>query len=88
VFKPEGIIFENGTDLFIAIQAVDKTNLESEISNIAQVSLFIPPPETPSSTSTPPLCPDVYINSTIPGIQVLKIVWKWIGEMQVSLGLH
>ncbi|XP_007944388.1 calcium-activated chloride channel regulator 1 [Orycteropus afer afer] len=88
VFKPENITFENGTDLFIAIQAVDKVNLKSEISNIAQVSLFIPP-ETPPETLPPSVpCPDISINSTIPGIHILKIMWKWIGELQLSVGLN
>uniref|UniRef100_A0A671EV83 Calcium-activated chloride channel regulator 1 n=1 Tax=Rhinolophus ferrumequinum TaxID=59479 RepID=A0A671EV83_RHIFE len=87
VFKPESIAFENGTDLYIAVQAVDKVNLMSEISNIARVSLFIPaqtPPETPSP-SLP--CPDINVNSTIPGIHILKIMWKWLGELQLSVAL-
>ncbi|KAB0390046.1 hypothetical protein E2I00_013789, partial [Balaenoptera physalus] len=87
VFKPENITFKNGTDLFIAVQAVDKVNLKSEISNIAQVSLFIPP-ETPPETPSPSLpCPDININSTIPGIHILKIMWKWLGELQLSVAL-
>ncbi|XP_007530029.1 calcium-activated chloride channel regulator 1 [Erinaceus europaeus] len=85
VFQPEDIAFENGTDLFIAIQAVDKVNLKSDISNIAQVSLFIPPP-TPPETPSPFPTPDICVNSTIPGIHILKIMWKWLGELQVSLG--
>uniref|UniRef100_G1SME9 Calcium-activated chloride channel regulator 1 n=1 Tax=Oryctolagus cuniculus TaxID=9986 RepID=G1SME9_RABIT len=84
VFKPENITFVNGTDLFIAIQAVDEVNLKSEISNVARVSLFIPP-EKPSLEVTPPY-PSVSINSTIPGVHILKILWKWVGELQVSLG--
>ncbi|XP_076976496.1 calcium-activated chloride channel regulator 1 [Tamandua tetradactyla] len=89
VFKPEGIVFENGTDLFIAVQAVDKVNLKSEISNIAQVSLFIPSqiPETPSPGDTSIPCPDININSTIPGIHILKVMWKWLGELQLSVAL-
>ncbi|XP_049628509.1 calcium-activated chloride channel regulator 1 [Suncus etruscus] len=87
VFKPENIIFENGTDLFIAVQAFDKVNLTSEISNIAQVSVYIPP-EVPPETSAPLPCPDIHINSTIPGIHILKIMWKWLGELQLSVGLH
>ncbi|XP_012516503.1 PREDICTED: calcium-activated chloride channel regulator 1 [Propithecus coquereli] len=90
VFEPENITFENGTDLFIAVQAVDKVDLKSEISNIAQVSLFIPPqpsPETPHPDDTSVPCPNININSTIPGIHVLKIMWKWLGELQVSVGL-
>ncbi|XP_077761425.1 calcium-activated chloride channel regulator 1 [Canis aureus] len=86
VFTPEDITFENGTDLFIAVQAVDKSNLKSEISNIARVSLFIPP-ETPPEIPTPsPPCPDISVNSTIPGLHVLKIMWKWLGELQLTLG--
>ncbi|XP_008056510.1 calcium-activated chloride channel regulator 1 [Carlito syrichta] len=91
VFKPENITFENGTDLFIAVQAVDKVNLRSEISNIAQVSLFIPPqtpPETPQPDDTSVPCPDININSTIPGIHILKIMWKWLGELQLSVALN
>nr|XP_012602990.1 calcium-activated chloride channel regulator 1 isoform X1 [Microcebus murinus] len=90
VFEPENITFENGTDLFIAIQAVDKVDLKSEISNIAQVSLFIPPepsPETPRPDDTSVPCPNININSTIPGIHILKVMWKWLGELQVSVGL-
>ncbi|XP_046501410.1 calcium-activated chloride channel regulator 1 [Equus quagga] len=87
VFKPENIAFENGTDLFIAIQAVDEVDLESEISNIAQVSLFLPP-QTPPETPSPSLpCPDSNITSTIPGIHILKVMWKWLGELQLSVAL-
>ncbi|XP_058991942.1 calcium-activated chloride channel regulator 1 [Mustela lutreola] len=85
VFTPENIPFENGTDLFIAVQAVDKSNLKSEISNIVGVSLFIPPP-TPPEIPTPP-CPDINVNSTIPGLHILKIMWKWLGELQLSVAL-
>ncbi|XP_008580567.1 PREDICTED: calcium-activated chloride channel regulator 1-like [Galeopterus variegatus] len=90
-FKPENITFENGTDLFIAVQAVDKANLKSEISNIARVSLFIPPqtpPEIPSPDGSSVPCPEININSTIPGIHILKIMWKWLGELQLSVALH
>ncbi|XP_027464096.1 calcium-activated chloride channel regulator 1 [Zalophus californianus] len=87
VFTPENIPFENGTDLFIAVQAVDKSNLKSEISNIVGVSLFIPP-QTPPEIPTPsPPCPDINVNSTIPGLHILKIMWKWLGELQLSVAL-
>ncbi|XP_069863624.1 calcium-activated chloride channel regulator 1 [Dipodomys merriami] len=86
VFQPENTAFANNTDLFIAIQAVDKANLKSEISNIARVSLFIPPPESPSPTENSTICLEV--NNSISGLQFFKIMWKWFGEMQVSLGLH
>nr|XP_020836155.1 calcium-activated chloride channel regulator 1-like [Phascolarctos cinereus] len=51
VFEPKGINLVNGTNICIAIQAVDKANLKSKLSNIAQVSVFIPPEETPCSGS-------------------------------------
>ncbi|KAM5268437.1 calcium-activated chloride channel regulator 4-like [Hipposideros larvatus] len=41
-FKPGRISEENATHIFIAIQSVDKSNLTSKVSNIAQVALFIP----------------------------------------------
>ncbi|XP_004639339.1 calcium-activated chloride channel regulator 1 [Octodon degus] len=86
MLQPENITFENGTDLFIAIKAVDKANLESELSNIARVSLFIPPtPETPSPDVIPVPCPGISLNSTIPGLRILKFIWNWIGEFQLTL---
>ncbi|XP_002919432.1 calcium-activated chloride channel regulator 1 [Ailuropoda melanoleuca] len=87
VFTPENISFENGTDLFIAIQAVDKSNLKSEISNIVGVSLFIPPQSPPETPTPSPPCPDINVNSTIPGLHILKIMWKWLGELQLSVAL-
>uniref|UniRef100_A0A8C3WT15 Calcium-activated chloride channel regulator 1 n=1 Tax=Catagonus wagneri TaxID=51154 RepID=A0A8C3WT15_9CETA len=41
-FKPGNISEENTTHIFIAIQSVDKSNLTSKVSSIAQVALFIP----------------------------------------------
>ncbi|XP_074122425.1 calcium-activated chloride channel regulator 1-like [Sminthopsis crassicaudata] len=51
MFEPKDINLVNGTDIYIAIQAVDKANLKSKLSNIAQVSVFIPPEETPCTGS-------------------------------------
>ncbi|XP_010635053.1 calcium-activated chloride channel regulator 4-like [Fukomys damarensis] len=42
MFKPGTISEENPTHLFIAIQGIDKSNLTSKVSNIAQVVLFVP----------------------------------------------
>uniref|UniRef100_A0A8C5R7S7 VWFA domain-containing protein n=1 Tax=Leptobrachium leishanense TaxID=445787 RepID=A0A8C5R7S7_9ANUR len=42
-FVPENIVIENGTVLFFAITAIDKMSQKSDLSNIAQASLFIPP---------------------------------------------
>ncbi|XP_048205910.1 calcium-activated chloride channel regulator 4 [Perognathus longimembris pacificus] len=41
-FKPGNISEENATYIFIAIQSIDKSNLTSKLSNIAQVALFVP----------------------------------------------
>lgn len=41
-FKIGTLSEENSTHLFIAIQSVDKSNLTSKVSNIAQVALFVP----------------------------------------------
>ncbi|XP_039111680.1 calcium-activated chloride channel regulator 1-like [Hyaena hyaena] len=45
-FKPEPFKIENGTKIYIAIQATHGANLTSEVSNIAQAILFIPPQES------------------------------------------
>lgn len=42
-FKPEHLTIENGTVIYIAIRAVDDTNLTSDTSNIAKATWFIPP---------------------------------------------
>ncbi|KAF4021614.1 hypothetical protein G4228_013559 [Cervus hanglu yarkandensis] len=44
-FKPEPFRIENGTNFYIAIQAINEANLISEVSNIAQAIKFIPMPE-------------------------------------------
>ncbi|XP_039329609.2 calcium-activated chloride channel regulator 1-like isoform X2 [Saimiri boliviensis] len=47
-FKPGYSKIENGTTFYIAIQATSEASLTSEVSNIAQATKFIPPPN-PSS---------------------------------------
>ncbi|KAM8789740.1 calcium-activated chloride channel regulator 1-like [Rhynchonycteris naso] len=44
-FKPEALKIENGTKVFIAVQAINEANLNSELSNIAQLIKYIPSPE-------------------------------------------
>ncbi|XP_031231591.1 calcium-activated chloride channel regulator 4A-like [Mastomys coucha] len=44
-FKIENISEENATYIFIAIESIDKSNLSSGLSNIAQVALFTPQAE-------------------------------------------
>ncbi|KAM8789730.1 calcium-activated chloride channel regulator 1 isoform 2-T2 [Rhynchonycteris naso] len=52
-FKPGNIAEENTTHIFIAIRSMDKSNLVSELSNIAQVALFIPQGDTDDSHPNP-----------------------------------
>uniref|UniRef100_A0A674ISP5 Calcium-activated chloride channel regulator 1-like n=1 Tax=Terrapene triunguis TaxID=2587831 RepID=A0A674ISP5_9SAUR len=66
-FKPENVTIENGTIIYFAIRAIDNASLTSEVSNIAQAALFIPPKES-SPDSTPN---DDVINE---GINILTIV--------------
>ncbi|XP_075396338.1 calcium-activated chloride channel regulator 4-like [Tenrec ecaudatus] len=41
-FKPGNAADENATYIYIAMQSVDKSNLTSKVSNVAQVPLFVP----------------------------------------------
>ncbi|XP_066124836.1 calcium-activated chloride channel regulator 1-like [Saccopteryx bilineata] len=41
-FKPEALKIENGTKVFIAVKTINKANLTSELSNIAQLIKYIP----------------------------------------------
>ncbi|OXB63284.1 hypothetical protein ASZ78_013734 [Callipepla squamata] len=43
IFKPENLVIENGTIIYIAIRAVDDANLTSVTSNIAKATWFTPP---------------------------------------------
>ncbi|XP_044882979.1 calcium-activated chloride channel regulator 1-like [Mauremys mutica] len=66
-FKSENVTIENGTIIYFAIRAIDNAFLTSEVSNIAQAALFVPPKE-----SSPDGAPnDDVINE---GINVLTIV--------------
>ncbi|KAM9324775.1 calcium-activated chloride channel regulator 1-like [Gastrophryne carolinensis] len=55
-FKPENITIQNGTILYFALIAVDEVDQKSDVSNVAQAALFIPPtpePTTPAPTEVP-----------------------------------
>ncbi|XP_038270243.1 calcium-activated chloride channel regulator 1-like [Dermochelys coriacea] len=66
-FKPENFTIENDTIIYFAIRTTDNASLTSEVSNIAQAALFLPPKE-----SSPESAPnDDVINE---GINVLTIV--------------
>ncbi|XP_056379201.1 calcium-activated chloride channel regulator 1-like [Hyla sarda] len=54
-FVPENIVIKNGTILYFALVASDKVAQHSDVSNIAQAALVIPPtpaPTTPPTTVT------------------------------------
>ncbi|EHB18739.1 Calcium-activated chloride channel regulator 4, partial [Heterocephalus glaber] len=72
-FKPGNILEENASHIFIAIQSVDKSNLTSKVSNIAQVALF-----TPEIESTP--TPDGNHSS---GVNLSVIVLSVVGSVAV-----
>ncbi|CAD7683100.1 unnamed protein product [Nyctereutes procyonoides] len=71
-FKPGNISEENATHIFIAIQSVDKSNLTSKLSNIAQVALFIPQAESDPDESHP--------NS---GINISSLVLLVVGSVVI-----
>uniref|UniRef100_A0A8B9Q4W9 Chloride channel accessory 2 n=1 Tax=Apteryx owenii TaxID=8824 RepID=A0A8B9Q4W9_APTOW len=48
-FKPEAFTAENITIIYVAVRAIDEVLLYSELSNIAQAVMFIPPMDFPSS---------------------------------------
>lgn len=56
-FVPENVVIQNGTVLYFALVAIDKVSQRSDVSNIAQAALVIPPtpaPTTPAPTTEPP----------------------------------
>ncbi|KAH1166909.1 hypothetical protein KIL84_016081 [Mauremys mutica] len=65
-FKPENVTIENGTIIYFAIRAVDNASLISEVSNVVQAALFVPPKE-----SLPDTLPTDVIND---GVNVSIIV--------------
>uniref|UniRef100_M3Y174 Chloride channel accessory 4 n=1 Tax=Mustela putorius furo TaxID=9669 RepID=M3Y174_MUSPF len=71
-FKPGNISEENTTHIFIPIQSVDKSNLRSKLSNIAQVALLIPQAEPGPDESHP--------NS---GISISSLVLLVVGSVAV-----
>ncbi|KAH0519424.1 Calcium-activated chloride channel regulator 4A [Microtus ochrogaster] len=77
-FKPENISEENATYIFIAMKSVDKSDLSSELSNIAQVALFIPQADAAS-----PDGPGSPGGSPQSGVSVSTIVLSVVGSVAV-----
>ncbi|XP_004639373.1 calcium-activated chloride channel regulator 4 [Octodon degus] len=79
-FKPGSIPEENATHIFIAIQSVDQSNLTSEVSNIAQVALFIPQADPSPDESQPnPSPPENYSS----GVNISTLVLSVVGSIVV-----
>nr|XP_006205987.1 calcium-activated chloride channel regulator 4 [Vicugna pacos] len=74
-FKPGNISEENATHIFIAIQSVDKSNLTSKVSNIAQVPLFVP------QADEDPLHPDDSRPNS--GVSISTVVLSVVGSVVV-----
>ncbi|KAM9244356.1 calcium-activated chloride channel regulator 4-like [Dugong dugon] len=80
-FKPGNISEENATHIFIAIQSVDKSNLTSKVSNIAQVALFIPQADT--SPDENPQNPSPGENHHNTGVNISTLVLSVVGSVVV-----
>ncbi|KFO28031.1 Calcium-activated chloride channel regulator 4 [Fukomys damarensis] len=76
-FKPGNIPEENATHIFIAIQSVDKSNLISKVSNIAQVALFIPQADLGPDQSHPNPSPEKNYNF---GVNISILVLSVVGS--------
>ncbi|NP_001267595.1 chloride channel accessory 4 gene 1 L homeolog precursor [Xenopus laevis] len=61
-FVPKDIVIANGTILYFALVALDKVPQKSDLSNIAQAALLIPP--TPAPTTVQPLPASTTVQKT------------------------
>ncbi|KAM8930570.1 calcium-activated chloride channel regulator 1-like [Pelodytes ibericus] len=52
-FAPENVVIENGTILYFAIVVIDNASQRSDVSNIAQAALIIPPTPAPTTGLAP-----------------------------------
>ncbi|XP_050016179.1 calcium-activated chloride channel regulator 4 [Alexandromys fortis] len=82
-FKPENISEENATYIFIAMKSVDKSDLSSELSNIAQVTLFIPQADAIPDGPGSPEGPGSPGGSPQSGVSVSTIVLSVVGSLAV-----
>ncbi|KAM4722892.1 uncharacterized protein WCC33_009073 [Rhinophrynus dorsalis] len=91
-FTPDNIVIENGTILYFAMVAIDKVNQTSDLSNIAQAALFIPPtvlPPTPNATSPTPYpttsttspTPNSPTNDNSDGLNIIHLVLIICGSL-------
>ncbi|VTJ81226.1 Hypothetical predicted protein [Marmota monax] len=78
-FKPGNISEENITHIFIAIQSVDKSNLTSKVSNIAQVALFIPQADPGPDEGQPNPNPGESHPNPNSGVNISTVVLSVVG---------
>nr|XP_008527927.1 PREDICTED: calcium-activated chloride channel regulator 4-like [Equus przewalskii] len=78
-FKPGNISEENATHIFIAIQSVDKSNLTSKVSNIAQVALFIPEADSSPDETQPNPSPGENLPNS--GVSISSLVLSVVGSV-------
>ena len=83
VFKPGNVSEENVTHIYIAIQSVDKSNLTSKASNIAQVALFIPQADPGPDESQPNPNPGESHPNQNSGVNIPTIVLSVVGSVAV-----
>ncbi|XP_004442976.1 PREDICTED: calcium-activated chloride channel regulator 4 [Ceratotherium simum simum] len=80
-FKPGNISEENATHIFIAIQSVDKSNLTSKVSNIAQVALFTPEADPTPDETHPNPSPDENLPNS--GVNISSLVLVVVGSVAI-----
>lgn len=93
-FKLENVPEENATHIFIAIQSVDKSNLTSPVSNIAQVALLPinvnetqstpAPSETQTTTTTSNTTTTTSAGNYGPGVNLSALVFSVVGSVAVA----
>ncbi|XP_037356644.1 calcium-activated chloride channel regulator 4-like [Talpa occidentalis] len=71
---------DNATHIFIAIQSVDKSNLRSNVSNIAQAALFIPQEDTSPDENHPNSITKMYtiVGGSVTIVSVILITTIYI----------
>ncbi|KAG8436687.1 hypothetical protein GDO86_007686 [Hymenochirus boettgeri] len=75
-FVPKDIVIANGTILYFALIAFDEVAQKSDLSNIAQAALIIPPtpaPTTKPTTRTPSIVPATQTHPIVPTIPTDKL---------------
>ncbi|XP_039342087.1 calcium-activated chloride channel regulator 1-like [Mauremys reevesii] len=74
-FKPENVTIENSTIIYFAIRAIDNASLTSEVSNVVQAALFVPPNEfLPDTHSTDVINDGVNVSIIVIGAVIAVLI--------------